>query len=83
VIEVGSEQAAEDEVYLAEARLQAVIAGYGEGRYGNAEVNIARKQLAVARARRTLAACRETLENEGLRWEDVPDEDDWSGMLYA
>jgi hypothetical protein len=83
VIEVGSEQAADDEVYLAQARLAAVIAGYGEGQYSNAEVNIARKQMAIAYARRSLAACRERLEAEGVRWGDVPDEDDWSGMMYA
>jgi len=83
VIEVGSTEPAEDEVYLAQARLEAVIVGYGEGRYGNAEVNIARKQMAMAYARRSLAAGREQLEAEGVRWEDVPDEDDWSGMMYA
>ena len=82
-IQVGSEQPAEDEVLLAQARLEAVITGYGEGKYGNAEINIARKQLAIAYAKRSLASMREALEREGVRWEDVPEDDEWSGMLYG
>jgi hypothetical protein len=82
-IEVGSEQPAEDEVYLAQARLEAVITGWGEGKYTNADINIAQKQMAIAYARRSLAACRESLEASGVRWADVPDEDDWSSMMYA
>lgn len=82
-LQVGTEEAADDEVYLAQARLDDVIAGYGAGRYGNHEVNVARKQMAVAYARRSLAAARAAFEREGVRWEDVPADDDWSDVLYA
>ncbi len=68
---------------IAQARLDAVITGYAEGRYGNAEVNIARKQMALAYARRSLAAMREQLEAEGVAWEDVPNDDEWSDLFPA
>jgi len=82
-IQVGSERPAEDAIVIAQARLDAVITGYGEGRFTMAEVNIARKQMALCHARRPLAAIREQLEAEGVRWEDVPDDDEWTDMLSA
>ncbi len=48
-----------------------------------AEVNRARKQMALAYARRPLAAMREQLEAEGVRWEDVPDDDEWADLFPA
>jgi hypothetical protein len=83
VIQVGSEQPAEDEVLLAQARLDAIITGWGEGKYTSADIDIAQKQMAIAYARRSLAHCREYLESQGVKWEDVPDDDDWSGMPSA
>ena len=80
-LEVGSVRAADEELQFLEARAE-ILFERGEDHISMAEACTMRKQLALAQAKPTLAKCRQVFAAQGIRFEDVPD-DDLSDMMSA